>query len=204
VKIKAAGAGAGADRAAGGGGGGGGGHGGGITSRYAQPFSGHLARWQSLHLPVLLFMSHCFAEDLPWTCLRLQQSQRRNLLHCNNGVSKCKTARSQRHAPVCPHHRSPKYLCETGTGCERGRVEDCLYGTFFGTYRCRSVPIGYPGKHVAAGTGQWCLQQGQKNAIRSGRKTASEAEMGDILLLSVRTVVCTSPLPSVQCGRTVH
>ena len=71
VKIKAAGAGAGADRAAGGGGGGGGGHGGGIT-KYAQPFSGQSSCRQSLHLPVLLFMSHNVAEDLPLRCLRSQ------------------------------------------------------------------------------------------------------------------------------------
>ena len=115
VKIKATGTGAGADRAAGGGGGGGGGHGGGIT-RYAQPFSGQSNRWQSLHLPVLLFMSHNVAEDLPLTCLRPQQLQRRNLLHCNNGVSKCKTARSQRHALVCPHHRSPRIPVRNGHG----------------------------------------------------------------------------------------
>ena len=69
VKIKAAGAGAGG-RAAGGGGGGGGGHGGGIT-KYAQPFSGQSSCRQSLHLPVLLFMSHNVAEDLPLRCLRV-------------------------------------------------------------------------------------------------------------------------------------
>ena len=102
---------------------------------------GQSNRWQSLHLPVLLFMSHTAEEDLPLRCLRLQHLHlclplQQRCQSSNEKTAEVHATHSFAGVPCIPKNTESMMqgVSEIGQQNAQARV---LSGSF-DTHRCRS------------------------------------------------------------------